>query len=197
METNQISKNARKISLFSILLALCVGIQITPRPLGLEFTSLLTFCAGYLFGVAYGALFGAMVMFINGFLSPWGLAGLNLPFQMCGMAIIGVVGALYKTDSPENSCRWVNAECAILGAFLTNVYYFITNLGYAFYLADGLPSIEAVMVAQINGALFTLLYTISNTILFGVGAMPIIAAVQTVMNQHTAKCLEAEKLGFK
>ncbi len=89
-------KKTKQIALFSVLVAVCIAIQILPRPLGLEFTSFLTFSTGVVFGGILGASFGITVMIVNGFLSPWGMAGINLPFQMLGMGIIGTVGGLYK-----------------------------------------------------------------------------------------------------
>jgi len=74
----------RQLVLLIILSALCIGIQLTPRPPNVEFTSLIVFLVGAIFGISFGATLGTLVMFINGFFSPWGFAGLMLPFQVAG-----------------------------------------------------------------------------------------------------------------
>jgi uncharacterized membrane protein len=186
--------NTQKTALFTVLVALCTAIQIMPRPVGLEFTSLLTFCAGAVFGSLLGATFGAMVMFVNAFLSPWGFAGLNMPLQMLGMGIIGTVGGFYKIKNSNNTELHVGS--AVLGAFLTFIYYLIANLGFAVYLTSGIPSFEAIVLAQVYGAFFTLIYTVSNTFLFGVGVAPIVKTMQKLLRtpiQNNCKSLEERK----
>jgi len=91
-----ITRTTRQLALFSVLIATCLGVQLSPRPGNVEFTSLITFTLGVFFGGVIAGMFGASVMFVNGFLSPWGLAGMNMPFQMAGMIIIGVAGGIYR-----------------------------------------------------------------------------------------------------
>lgn len=54
------SFNTRKLALFGILTALCLAIQLTPRPPNVEFTSFITFTVGVIYGVLDGTLFGCM-----------------------------------------------------------------------------------------------------------------------------------------
>jgi len=159
-------------------------LQVLPRPWGLEFTSFLTFSTGVVFGSILGASLGVVVMFVNAFLSPWGLAGINMPFQMLGMSIIGTVGGLYKMK--DNSNVKFFAETAVLGGFLTFIYYLITNLGFAAHLVllSRVSLLEAIVVAQISGAVVTLLYIISNTFLFGVGAVPLVNAMRKLLGSE-------------
>jgi hypothetical protein len=160
---------------------MCTAIQVLrPFPF-VEFTSLLTFTIGVVFGSFFGASFGVSVMFINAFLSPWGLAGLNMPFQMLGMSIIGIVGGFYKIEDSWNASFF--GETAVLGAFLTFVYYFITNIGFAVYAAFSSPIslMEALALVQVTGIIYTLIYILSNTILFGVGTVPLVAAMRKVL----------------
>jgi len=179
--------NTRQIAIFSMLVAVTAAIQVLPKPwgLGLEFTSLLTFSTGVVFGSVFGASLGAIVMFVNAFLSSWGQAGINMPFQMLGMSMIGAVGGVYKMEN-DGKARFC-AESAILGAFLTFVYYtFFTNMGFALYLAFFLsrtPLLEAFVFAQINGAIVTALYIVSNTFLFGFGAVPLVNAIRKVLGR--------------
>jgi hypothetical protein len=172
----------RQIALFSVLVAASLAVQLTkPFPF-VEFTSLIIFSTGVVFGSLMGAFLGGLVMFVNGFLSPWGLAGLNMPFQMLGMGITGAMGGLYKMENNRKIGLYV--EAAVLGAGLTLVYYLITNTGYAFQLAfvlSQIPLLEALVLSQIWGAVFTVLYTVSNTILFGIGAVPLVNTMQKLL----------------
>jgi len=167
-----------------MLVAVTTSLQVLPRPLGLEFTSLLTFSTGVVFGSIVGAPLGVVVMLVNAFLSPWGQAGLNMPFQMLGMGIIGAVGGFYKMENDGKARFFV--ETAILGAFLTFTYYLIVNAGFAVFVVlflSRIPILEALVGAQVSGAVFTLLYTVSNTFLFGVGAVPLVNAMQKLLGR--------------
>ena len=153
----------KHVALLAIMTSLCVGIQLTPRPPNIEFTSLICFLTGFLFGPLFGVLIGALTMFINGFLSPWGFAGIIMPFQILGMTLIGFTGGVYSKSLGKNSSgRWIlNLEVAFLAAFLTLAYDIITNVGYAV-----LFDIDIIFVL-ITGAWFTVVHVVSNTVLFG------------------------------
>ena len=153
----------RCIAVLVVLTALCVGIQLTPRPPNVEFTSFICFLTGFLFGGFLGALLGALTMFINGFLSPWGFAGVIMPFQMLGMAIVGFTGGIYRKSLGENfqPSKTLNLEAAALAVFLTLTYDIITNVGYAV-----LFNVE-IIVALIAGVWFSVIHIVSNTLLFG------------------------------
>jgi hypothetical protein len=164
--------------------SLCTALQILPRPIGLEFTSLLTFTAGVVFGSIFGVSLATVVMLVNGFLSPFGFAGINLPFQLFGMGLIGGVGGFYKMEH-DGTARFV-FETAILGAFLTLAYQLITNLAWALYLAlspNPVPFIEALVIVQVTGIPFTLAYIATNTFLFGAGTVPIVSSMRKILRR--------------
>jgi predicted membrane protein len=176
--------NTRRIALFSVMAALCIVIQILPRPPGLEFTSLLTFIAGVVFGPIFGVSLATIVMMVNAFLSPYGFASLNLPFQIVGMSLIGAIGGFYKMED-DGTARFV-AETAVLGAFLTIIYHLITNVGFALYLVLFLSSVsfvEALAIAQVSGVFFTIVYVATNTLLFGVGTVPIVSSMRKILRR--------------
>lgn len=173
------SPTASRVALFTLLTALCISIQLTPRPPNVEFTSLLVFFVGAFFGVILGSALGATVMFINGFLSPWGFAGLMLPFQISGMVIIGIVGGLYgrtkKGIYTPSSC----GEVAILGAFLTVIYDLITNFGVAMsFTLLGIPILPAFVSAIVSGTPLLLIHVASNFFVFLVAFFPLTRALQ-------------------
>ena len=153
----------RRIATLTVMAALCVGIQLTPRPPNVEFTSLICFLTGFLFGALFGALLGALTMFINGFLSPWGFAGIIMPFQMLGMALMGFAGGFYRKTlgGNFNVSESLNFESACLAAFLTLIYDIITNAGYA--ILFNLP----IIAVLITGVWFSIVHVVSNTVLFG------------------------------
>jgi len=174
--------SVRHLVLFSVLAALCIGIQLTPRPPNVEFTSLIVFVAGAVFGVSFGAGLGALVMLINGFASPFGVAGIILPFQLIGMAVVGVGGGLYGRS--RHGCYDVQSctEAAILGAFLTLVYDLITNFGFAVtYMLVGEPVFLALVSAIVSGAVFSVVHVVSNTVFFGAAFLPVTSALQKLL----------------
>jgi len=157
----------RQLALFCALAAATAGIQLAPRPPNIEATSLTTFFVGVLFGGIAGGLFGTLVMFVNGFLSPWGFAGLILPFQIVGMSIIGIAGGIFRRYGVTGSTTRVALESAVLGSFLTLIYDIITNTGVA--LISNVP----VVLALMYGVVFSLVHIVSNTLLFGLAFTPL------------------------
>jgi hypothetical protein len=160
----------RQLALFCTLAAASIGIQLAPRPPNIESTSLITFFVGVVFGAITGGLFGTLVMFVNGFLSPMGAAGLNLPFQIVGMSIIGVAGGVFRRYGVTGPISRVAMEAAILGSFLTLTYDIITNIGFA--LISNVP----IVLALIMGVVFSLIHIVSNTLLFGFVFAPLLKA---------------------
>ncbi|MEM3577531.1 MAG: hypothetical protein QXX51_03640 [Candidatus Bathyarchaeia archaeon] len=176
------NKGASQLAFFSILTAICLALQLAPRPPNVEFTSLFTFIVGFIYGSLAGILFGGFVMFVNGFFSPWGFAGLNMPFQMLGMGLTGLAGGLYQKFSKGYTSPSFCLEVAVLGAFFTTLYDLITNLGVAFQFAlPGTPPNLAVLTALAYGTPLSLIHVASNTALFGVAFIPIVKALNSIM----------------
>jgi uncharacterized membrane protein len=175
-------KSPFSVAVMSILTALCLAVQLSPRPPNVEFTSLFTFVLGFLFGPVLGVLFGSFVMFVNGFFSPWGFAGLMMPFQIAGMALVGLAGGLYRRYSPNyGSSAKFYLEVAVLGAFLTVVYDLITNFGVALSMMVGMNPALAVITALAYGAPFSLVHVFSNLVVFGAVLFPVIKALDNVL----------------
>jgi uncharacterized membrane protein len=171
-------KNSRAIAFTGVLAGLCLAIQLAPRPPNVEFTSLFTFTAGFLFGPFVGAFFGSFVMFVNGFFSPWGFAGPNMPFQMFGMGVIGAAGGLYRKHVQGSR----PVEVAVLGATLTVLYDFVTNIGMTvFNITIGMDPNLAFITAIGYGAPFSLIHLFANGFVFGVAFFPVIKAVNQVL----------------
>jgi len=175
--------NCKHAALLAIMTALCVGIQLSPRPPNIEATSFICFLVGFLFGAVFGAILGALTMLINGFLSPWGLAGIIMPFQMAGMALIGLAGGVYRKILGRNpsqiaNTRILNLEVSFLAAFLTLIYDVLTNIGWA------LPSDTPIIVALISGTWFTIIHVLSNTILFGGAFFILVRVIGSLLGEN-------------
>jgi len=172
----------RKIVSLIILTSLCVSLQLAPRPPNVEFTSLIVFLVGAVFGASFGATLAILVMLINGFFSPWGFAGLMLPFQIAGMAITGIGGGLYRRTRGGLYDGRSHVEVAVLGAFFTLVFDFITNFGVAVsYMLTGTPILIAVISTIISGALFSLVHVVSNFFVFGIVFVPVTNTLQELL----------------
>ena len=174
-------KDPRVIAFIGVLTALCLGLQLAPRPPNVEFTSLFAFAVGCIFGLGVGAFFGGFVMFVNGFFSPWGFAGLNMPFQIVGMALVGLAGGIYRRYMHVQSVGELCMETAVLGTFLTVVYDLITNLGTAVSIYLGMPLPLALTTALAYGAPFSFIHAVSNAVVFGVVFLPLLRAVNRVV----------------
>lgn len=178
----------RHITLLVVLAALCIGIQLMPRPIpNVESTSLLVFLTGAVFGIFFGVSLGVLVMSVNGFFSPYGFAGLILPFQIVGMIVIGVAGALYGHLSGGKHGAASFLEVAILGAFLTVIYDFVTNFAIAVpSILAGQPFLATLVPVLISGAMFSAIHVVSNAILFFVAFVPLKYAVQNLLGGELA-----------
>jgi len=127
---------------------------------------------GVFFGSLLAGMFGALVMFVNGFFSPWGFAGMIMPFQMAGMFIIGVTGGVYKRYVAGESSGRLCVEAAVLGAFLTLIYDVITNSGTA--MLTGIP----IILTFFMGITMSFIHICSNTAFFGFAFTPLLRTLQ-------------------
>lgn len=168
----------RNLAMLATLAAVCLAIQLAPRPPNVEFTSFLVFLVGAYFGVAFGSLLGSSIMFVNGILSPWGFSGFMLPFQIAGMLIVGVAGGLYGKTKQGIYTVASSIEVAVLGAFLTLLYDLITNFGVALSnMMLGLPPVLAIASAAIAGVPFLIIHVSSNFLVFLVAFFPLSKAL--------------------
>lgn len=171
--------DVRKLAFLIILTSFCLAIQIIPRPPDVEFTSFFCFVGGLTEGAMFGALLGSITMLVNGFLSPYGFGGLNIPFQVAGMIVAAVLGSFYRRFTPNVgfSARF-SVETAVLGAFIALVYELITNFGYGLQLVLlGEGQSLALLTAFATGFFFSLLHVVSNTLVFGGLFLPVTNAL--------------------
>lgn len=175
--------NTRKLSLLSVLAALCLALQLSPRPPNVEFTSFFTFVIGLAYGVLAGSLFGCFVMFVNGFLSPYGFSGINMPFQMVGMAVPGIIGGIYGRRMPERFAPTSFCfETAVVGALSALIFDLITNVGAGFwYVLSGFDFGLAMITAMAYGTFFSVIHTVSNAAVFGILTLPSVKVLNALV----------------
>lgn len=170
----------RSFAVFIVLASLCIAFQLAPRPPNIEITSLIVFLTSAVLGMFFGVGLGVLVMFVNGFISPWGFAGGILPFQIIGIMIVGFGGGLYRRSRNGLYDSASYAETAILGAFLTLLYDIITNFGYAVIIAAGHPGLFTVIGVLVAGAFFSVAHIISNAVMFGLAFVPVTKAMKLI-----------------
>jgi hypothetical protein len=172
---------ARNAAILAILTSVCMAVQLTPRPPNIEFTSLICFLTGLLFGSLFGMSVGTLTMLVNGFLSPWGFGGINIPFQILGMALIGFAGGVYRKYSMRvgnPSARSFSIEVAFLAVILTLTYDVITTLGYTLIFNVNL------LLALITGIWFTITHVISNAVLFGTALYALVRISNKILGEQ-------------
>jgi hypothetical protein len=174
----QQTTGVRKIALVSSWAALTIALQISPRPPNVEFTSFLTFVFGLAFGSVMGILLGSCVMFVNGFFSPWGFGGINIPFQMIGMSSIGAVGGFYGKRIQGVGSAKLCVEAMLVGSVLTLLYDILTNIGMAlYYVLAGMELNLAVLTAFASGTPLSIIHVGTNMAVFGVMFFPFMKAL--------------------
>jgi hypothetical protein len=129
-----------------------------------------------------GAVFGAFVMLVNGFLSPVGFGGLNIPFQVVGMMIAALVGGAYRRYTRNTVFRAdFFFETALLGAVIALIYDVITNVGFALQLIlTGDTPALALFTSLAYGSWYSLLHVVSNAVVFGVLFIPVTKALNNL-----------------
>jgi hypothetical protein len=157
---------ARNAAILAILTSVCMAVQLTPRPPNIEFTSLICFLTGLLFGSLFGMSVGTLTMLVNGFLSPWGFGGINIPFQILGMALIGFAGGVYR----KYSMRVGNPSARSFSIEVTLGYTLIFNVN--------------LLLALITGIWFTITHVISNAVLFGTALYALVRISNKILGEQ-------------
>lgn len=146
-------------------LAVTVGYLFALVP-NLELITAVIVVSGFLTGPGFGLLIGAAAMLIYSLFNNWGAPmPLLLLAQMAGMALAGAAGGLLPLRG------WLERPPVIRGAFfgllgfvLTLVYDILTTLSFALVVTGG--DFGKILAIFINGALFTGLHLLSNTLIF-------------------------------
>ncbi|MBN1756269.1 ECF transporter S component [bacterium] len=155
------------------------GYLLAPIP-NLEIVSLILAFSGFLLGIPYGMLVGAIGFFLYSVLNPFGIAPPPvLLAQIMGGMIIGLTGGIYRRFCFKPQYTLINSLWAgFWGLLATLAYDLLTNLGA--YIAAA--SRETLIVFLIAGLSFSLIHIISNVLIFAI-LFPILAKLIPIMNK--------------
>jgi riboflavin transporter FmnP len=104
-----------------------------------------------------------------------------MPFQIVGMALVGLAGGLYRKYSQGYGSAKFYLEVAVLGAFLTVLYDLVTNFGVALPLMASMDPTLAVITALAYGLPFCLVHVFSNIVVFGIVFFPLVKVLDNVL----------------
>jgi len=200
---------AKDVALISVFSALCVVIgyvkvsSLFSLPNVVEFTAVLVFVSGLMFGWVVGALDGAISVAIITLIpypltSPAAFLFVTPPILLAVMiglgALYGIVGGILgKRYSAKKMSRRMIAELAFLGFVLTFTYDVLGSVG--FYLAYSVyyNSVwEAILwtFIPIYMPYPPIIHTFTNTVIFALLVPPLVKAIgrlQGVKPQETAE----------
>lgn len=164
----------RKALLAGLLVAVAVslGLALSAVP-NVELLSLTVFLSGFLLGVGYGSVVGAVSATLFSTFNPLG-AGLPplVIAQALGQSVIGAAGGLagpvvVRVASRPLACLLAGGA----GLALTGVYDVLTTAG-AYVTVTGEKSIEGLVKFVVGGILFVGLHIVWNTVLFALTLAP-------------------------
>ena len=179
--------NVLKVSIISILVALCVATNYALVGVyNVKVMDFIVFVGGFCFGPIAGALVGILSWAVYGVINPYGFVPQIWLATMFSEPIYGLLGGLLSrklgsTDFNETHLQ-LSVVFGVSGFISTLVYDLITNVVYA--LTFDIP----IVVAIILGTPFTVLHQVSNAAIFVVGSVPLIIAVRN--------SLGVERFGF-
>lgn len=135
-----------------------------------EVLTLVVFCAGVLLGVRDGMLVGAVTELVYSLLNPYGAVHpLVTASQVAGEMFAGLAGALAARLGLPGAPVPVRAvTLAVLGALVTAVFDFITNLATGVLFGQ-------IRATLIGGLPFALWHVLTNVGLFAALGTPLIA----------------------
>lgn len=176
--------NSMKLALIAVLAALSIGTNYAMISFyNVKFMDFIVFVAGFCFGPVVGALIGITSWTVYGVLNPLGFSLHIWLATMFSEPIYGVAGAFLRKSLDINELNLMKKErvnfCIFLGTLgmlLTFVYDIVTNIvwGYVYNLN--------IFLAVIMGFFpFGLVHMVSNAFFFGIGGIPAINAVLSVI----------------
>jgi len=201
---------AKDVALISVFSALCVVIgyvkvsSLFSLPNVVEFTAVLVFVSGLMFGWVVGALDGAISVAIITLIpypltSPAAFLFVTPPILLAVMiglgALYGIVGGILgKRYSAKKMSRRMIAELAFLGFLLTFTYDVLGSVGfylaYSVYYNSVWEAILWTFIPTIYMPYPPIIHTFTNTVIFALLVPPLVKAIgrlQGVKPQETAE----------
>jgi uncharacterized membrane protein len=201
---------AKDVALISVFSALCVVIgyvkvsSLFSLPNVVEFTAVLVFVSGLMFGWVVGALDGAISVAIITLIpypltSPGAFLFVTPPILLAVMiglgALYGIVGGILgKRYSAKKMSRRMIVELAFLGFLLTFTYDVLGSVGfylaYSVYYNSVWEAILWTFIPTIYMPYPPIIHTFTNTVIFALLVPPLVKAIgrlQGVKPQETAE----------
>ena len=201
---------AKDVALISVFSALCVVIgyikvsSLFSLPNVVEFTAVLVFVSGLMFGWVVGALAGAISVAIITLIpypltSPAAFLFVTPPILLAVMiglgALYGIVGGILgKRYSTKKMSRRMIVELAFLGFLLTFTYDVLGSVGfylaYSVYYSSVWEAILWNFIPTIYMPYPPIIHTFTNSVIFALLVPPLVKAIgrlQGVKPQETAE----------
>jgi uncharacterized membrane protein len=201
---------AKDVALISVFSALCVVIgyvkvsSLFSLPNVVEFTTVLVFVSGLMFGLVVGALDGAISVAIIMLIpypltSPAAFLFVTPPILLAVMiglgALYGIVGGILgKRYRTQKMSRRMIVELAFLGFLLTFTYDVLGSVGfylaYSVYYSSVWEAILLTFIPTIYMPYPPIIHTFTNTIIFALFVPSLVKAIgrlQGVKLQETVE----------
>ena len=169
------SRSVSSLGVFTALVA-ALGFALSGVP-NVELMTLSTFVSGAFLGALRGAIVGGAAMSIYSAFNPYGMAPPPVfAMQVLGCAFVGLAGAALAGRIAGRPLSPVARAALGAGAgfVLTVIYDVLTNLGTAWSMGaygDPWPVVA-------GGLLFAVWHVVWNTVIFAVGAPPLLAVLR-------------------
>jgi len=166
----------RKISVIIILTALSIATNYAligiPQ---IKLMDFIVFIGGFCFGPLTGVAIGVSSWLIYGVLNPYGFVPQIWLATMLSEALYGLIGGFLGRKLNPMKFNGSRYRLIILfgsvGFIATLLYDLVTNVVYASVF--DVPLFLAIAI----GAPFTILHQLGNALIFGLGAIPVIEAL--------------------
>lgn len=161
-----------------IALVVVLGFLLAEVP-NVELMTLSVFLSGVILGPGSGIVVGFLSILFYSIFNPYGppLPPLVLA-QIIGFAIIGAAGGiLRKRLSVRGKAPYLFS--ALAGLLLTLIYDSLTTVATAFVMLGTDGFVKGLAGFFFAGAIFIIVHTLSNTIVFTVTAVPVMRAVSS------------------
>lgn len=161
-----------------VALVVVLGFLLAEIP-NIELMTVTVFLSGVILGPGSGIIVGLLSILIYSFFNPYGppLPPLALA-QALGFALVGSAGGILRGRlSAEGKAPYLFS--ALAGLLLTLIYDSFTTVATAFVVMGAGGFVEGLAGFFIAGALFIVIHTLSNTVVFTVTAVPVLRAVSS------------------
>jgi len=159
-----------------VALVVVLGFLLAGVP-NIELMTVSVFLSGVILGRWSGTIVGALSILLYSLFNPYGppLPPLVLA-QILGFALVGCAGGMLRRHLMEGG-RASFLFSALAGLLLTLVYDSLTTVATAVVAlgADGLA--DGIAGFFVAGAIFIIVHTLSNTIVFAATVVPVMRAV--------------------